>query len=92
MVEAIRSVMTEMTGCEPVSCPWRAFTHPLVGEVLRAVQFAEHGNLAFALPNPSHRLVEALAVWNQVGNRIQAKTMERDREEAKKKQPPGGVR
>lgn len=91
MVEAQRSVLEVMTGIEPVSCPWRAFSHPLVREVLKAVQFAENGNLAFALPNPSHRLVEALAVWNQVGNRIQAKTMERDREEAKK-QPPGGAR
>lgn len=83
-VEAIRETITDMTGVEPVSCPWRAFSVPIVREVMHAVQFHESGNLAFALPTPSHKLVEALAVWNQVYNRVQAKQMELELERRRK--------
>ena len=62
------------------SCPWGAFTVPIVLEVLHALRFFESGNLALALPHPSHRLIEGIGFWNQVYNRIQSKQMERDRE------------
>jgi hypothetical protein len=81
MTEAIRAVIQEMTGVEPVSCPWRAFSYPLVTDVLKAFQFFESGNLGVALPEPSHKLVEALGWWSQVNNRVQSKQMEMDRKE-----------
>jgi hypothetical protein len=83
MTEAIRAVVQEMTGVEPVSCPWRAFSLPLVTDVLKAFQFFESGNLGVALPEPSHKLVEALGFWSQVNNRVQAKQMELERAERK---------
>jgi len=78
MTESIRGVVQEMTGIEPVSCPWRAFSYPLVTDVLKAFQFFESGNLNVALPEPSHKLVEALGFWSQVNNRLQSKQMELD--------------
>lgn len=76
MTEAIRATIKDMTGVEPVSCPWRAFSMPLVAEVMHAIQFFESGNLSVALPNPSHKLVEALGLWNQMYHRVQNKQMQ----------------
>lgn len=69
-----------MAGYSVPSCPWRAFRDPLVSEVIGALGFFESGNLSVALPNPSHRLIEGIAFWNQVYNRIHAKQMDLERE------------
>lgn len=79
--EGIRKAMREFTGHEVMGCPWRAYANPLVREVLNATKFLEHGNLAVAHPNPSHRFIEALGFWNQVSNRVGAKLMELERQE-----------
>lgn len=72
--------MLDLTGTFVPSCPWRAFRHPLVGEVMRAVQFYETGNLAFAHPEPSHRLVEGIRHWNSAYNRMHSRQLEIERE------------
>jgi hypothetical protein len=84
MTDAIRATIKEMTGVEPVSCPWRAFSTPVVSEVMHAIQFFESGNLGVALSNPSHKLVEALGLWNQLYNRVQSKQMQLEHEQRKR--------
>jgi len=75
--------MKEMTGVDISGCPWRSFAAPIVREVLHALRFFESGNLALALPNPSHRVIEGIGFWNQVYNRVQSKQMEMEREQRK---------
>ena len=84
MTDGIRSAMLDMTGAYVPGCPWRAFRNPIVGEVMRAVQFYESGNLAFAIPDPSARLVEGIRVWNQAYNRMHARQLELERENAER--------
>lgn len=69
-----------MTGTKADTCPWSAFSQPIVRSVMDALPFFESGQLAFALPHPSHRLVEALTFYTSVDNRMQGKQMDRERE------------
>lgn len=79
MTDGIRTAMKDMTGAFVSSCPWRAFKHPLVSEVMQSVQWYESGNLDFAIREPSHRLVEGIRVWNQAYNRMYSRQLELDR-------------
>ncbi len=79
----------DFTGHEPVSCPWRAFTHPLVADVMKALKFKEDGNLALAFPNPSHRLIEGIGFWTATMNRCQSHELELEKKN-REKNPPGG--
>jgi hypothetical protein len=83
--EAKRRGMCDMTGVDVSGCPWRAFTIPIVREVLHALRFFESGNLALALPDPSHRLMEGIGFWQQVYNRVQSKQLELERKEREAK-------
>lgn len=80
MTQGIRSAIEGMTGTRVDTCPWSAFGDPLVWRVQNALPYFESGQLGFALPDPSHRLVEALTFYESVSNRMQGKQMDRERE------------
>lgn len=97
MTDGIRSAVQDMTGHFVSGCPWRAFSAPIVREVMQAIQFFESGNLAFANPEPSHRLVEGIAFWNSGYNRMYSRQLEveraeRERERQTTQQQPRGRR
>lgn len=84
MTAGIRQTIQTVTGSPVDVCPWRAFRDPFVARVLAAFRFFESGQLSFALPDPSHRLVEGLAFYSQVDNRVHGHLMDKDREERKR--------
>lgn len=67
------------TGDRPMACPWNALRDPFVARVLEAHRFK--GELAFAVPQPSHRLVKGLAHFEYVGNRIDQMMWEQRKEQ-----------
>jgi len=81
MSEGVRSAMRAATGSDAIGCPWRAFSDPLVQRVLSALPFFESGQLAFKLPAPSHRLVEAVGWYQTVSNRMTALEMDERKKE-----------
>lgn len=89
MTDGIRATIRQMTGYFVPGCPWRAFATPLVRDVMSAVQFHESGNLQFALPTPSHRLVEGIAFWNAVYNRVYTRQLEIERQERERSEATG---
>lgn len=74
--------MLEMTGQEIETCPWRAFQDPFVARVVRAYRFHESGQLAFVEPDPSHKLVEGIAMYAAIDNRVNSKQLEMQRKKA----------
>lgn len=84
MTAGIRQTIATVTGTPVDVCPWRAFTDPFVARVLHAFRFFESGQLSFALPEPSHRLVEGLAFYAQVDNRVHGYMLDKEREERKR--------
>ena len=83
MTAGIRSTIRTMTGDEAMSCPWRAFQDPFVHRVLDGVSLG--GELAFALPDPSHRLVEGIKYYRRVDNRVAGRFMDLERAERERK-------
>ena len=81
MSDGVMSAMRAATGSDALACPWRAFSDPLVQRVLTALPFFESGQLAFKLPAPSHRLVEAIGWYQTVSNRMAALEMDERRKE-----------
>lgn len=84
MTAGIRQTIQTVTGVPADTCPWRAFRDPFVARVLNAYRFFESGQLAFALPEPSHRLVEGLAFYAQVDGRVHGHLMDKEREDRKR--------
>lgn len=84
MTAGIRQTMETMTGTPVDTCPWRAFADPFVARVLNAYRFFESGQLSFALPDPSHRLVEGLAFYHAVDNRVHGQMLDKERTERKR--------
>lgn len=66
--DAIRAQLTlveRVAGHRPPMCPWRAFTVPIVREVL-SVSWAVGGDLAGALgTDPDAKLVDAIGVYTR---------------------------
>jgi hypothetical protein len=55
-----------ITGHRPPTCPWRAFTTPLVHEVMSVAWAIEDGNLGSAIGvDPPAKLVSALGVFER---------------------------
>ncbi len=77
--------MHSMTGQWIDTCPWRAFLDPFVQRVLAALKFMESGQLAFLLPNPTHRLVEGISYYLGVDNQVHGMILDHEREERRKK-------
>ena len=67
MTDGILSTLKNFTGAEfKGGCPWRPLmVDPLVREVRQAWPFYEKGTLALYRPDPSHRLMEGLRVFEQ---------------------------
>jgi hypothetical protein len=84
MTDGIRSTILQMTGAFVPGCPWHAFKHPIVRDVMQVLPFVESGNLEFVCPEPSHRLVEAVALWTTMYNRMMSKQLEIEREQKKR--------
>lgn len=77
-------VIQKVTGFRPVSCPWRAYSDPLVMEVLSVLWADEHGNLAAAIgPNAPAILVDAIGAMKMAMSLTEAEDR-RIREEARK--------
>jgi hypothetical protein len=81
MTHGIRKTMEEMTGHDVGTCPWRAFSDPFVQRVQTAMRFHESGQLAFVEPEPSHKLVEGIAMYNAIDNRVYSKQLDMKRKE-----------
>ena len=71
MTAGILDTIGRVTGDRQRTCPWFAFREPFVGRVLSAVKFQEHGNMSWAVPNPSHRLVCGVDHYMSADNRVQ---------------------
>jgi hypothetical protein len=84
MTEPIRKTMEAMTGYNVGTCPWRAFHSPFVRRVRTAMSFFESGQLAFACPFPSYKLVQGIAFYQGASNRMQGKQLDLDRETRKR--------
>lgn len=81
MTDGILSTVEQWTGDRPASCPWAAFFDPFVHRVLTAHRAFESGNLAWAQPNPSHRLVQGVLHYDGVLSRCHALRMKQEAEE-----------
>ncbi len=89
MTNGVLQVVDDWAGARPITCPWKAFFDPFVGRVLSAHRFFETGNLAVMMPNPSHRLVEGVALFNSIMARITNMQIEQDRKAEKQRQAGG---
>lgn len=71
-----------VTGHRPSTCPWRAFYHPLVREVLEVHWAVEQGNLAAVIgTDPPYLLVEALGIFRRALLATQAEERKLKRQE-----------
>lgn len=58
------TVIQRVTGHRPDTCPWRAWYHPLVHEVMRVTAFSERGNLAAVIDDDTPQiLIDAVACF-----------------------------
>ena len=92
MTNGILSTVTDMSGNRPAMCPWRAFNEPLVGRVISAYAFREHGNLTWAHPNPSKRLVDGVEHYARALSRVQYELDELERKNRERVSQSGTVR
>ncbi len=83
--DGIRKTVEEWTGEYIDTCPWRAFFDPFVMRVLDAYAWQEGGNLSFAIPHPSYRLVQGIRAYRSFLNTIQSKQWELERENSRGK-------
>lgn len=89
MRDGIYSAIKEFTGYEPASCPWRAFSRPLVRRVLDVTgACGSESPMTFAeyVARPSHRLVEGIAHYHRARGLAQSKrwaTERKNRERAR---------
>lgn len=80
MTDGVRATIKKWTGYEPLSCPWRAFFDPFVARVIRAHHFFEKGELQWAMPRPSYRLVEGVSFYGRSLDSCAHHRMEQERE------------
>lgn len=79
MTDVIHDAIEKMTGYRPNGCPWAVFVDPFVHRVLEAYQHREHGNLAWASPRPSHRLVQGVGFYGRALDGMQARQLDEQR-------------
>jgi hypothetical protein len=79
MAGAVLNAVEAWTGDRPDTCPWRAFYDTFVKRVMWAYRFFETGQLAWALPRPSHRLVCGIAHFHQALRSVEHKQIEEER-------------
>lgn len=88
MTDGIRRAMKELTDHEPIGCPWRALHDPFVVRVLAAMPFFESGQLAYGVPQPSHRLLAGMRHYHSAVERAHSRQLERERIEREGKRQP----
>lgn len=84
-------VIGRVTGSRPRTCPWRAYYHPLVREVMQLAWSIEKGNLAPVLgDDPPALLVDALGHYEMAlqatvheDSRLAREKAKQERESAK---------
>lgn len=80
----------QMTGYEPVECPWRAFFDPLVREVSEIAILASDGvGMAALGDQPPAPVVDALPVYMQAKAATRAHDIEQDNERRKAERKKG---
>lgn len=65
-------------------CPWSAHRDPLVARVVSLLQFFETGQLALAAPGISNRVMEGIAFYKRVDNRVHCMQLDMERETRKR--------
>lgn len=90
MTNGIMATVEHWTGDKPRSCPWRAFYQPFVRRVLSAYRFFESGQLDWAEPEPSARLVAGVTHYHMAVGR--ARTEQLASERARGGASPGSMR
>ena len=83
MTDGIFSTIEDWTGTRPISCPWSAFFDPFVKRVLFAYRFFVEGQVAWASPDPSARLVAGVACYDAAAKACESKRAEQQREESR---------
>lgn len=81
MADVVHNAIESMTGHRPTGCPWAVFADPFVQRVLVAYDNREDGNLLWAEPDPSNRLVEGVNFYGRKLSSIQAQQFAQERKE-----------
>lgn len=85
MTDGILSTIGEWTGVRPTTCPWQAFSQPIVRRALIAFDWYDKGQLETFEPDASNRLVEAVAFYARASAKVHSKRLRMEREEAQRK-------
>ncbi len=89
MTDGILSMLKAWTGADfRGGCPWVVFNDALVRDVRQSWPFYEKGELALYRPDPSHRLVEGLRVFEQARDACRAMLARLDADAAKRGRRP----
>lgn len=77
-------VMQRVVGYAPPTCPWRAMYHPLVREVMQALEHEESGNLALSIGvEPPAILMDAIGEFKRSHAAVRAEDEKLRAEKAK---------
>lgn len=85
MTDGILSTIDNWTGARPATCPWRAFSEPIVRRALSAFDYYDKGQLAVYEPDASNRLIEAVSYYARASAKVHSKRLRLEREEAARK-------
>lgn len=83
----MHNVIEEWTGIRPMGCPWAAFSDPRVLRAVRAC--APDVEAAWAEPDPSNWLVEAVMFYRRMLATVRGKRREQEREQPRVQARPG---
>lgn len=86
-VRSFRAMIKKVTDIEPDSCPWRAFYHPLVREVMQVATLASERSIALLGQDPPAILVEAFEVYARARAQTTAHFIRQRTEELRAKKP-----
>jgi len=74
------AIIERVTGHRPPTCPWRAFYHPLVREVMAGAWASERGNINAVLGDDAPWiLVQAVGAWERAVSATQSEDREINR-------------
>jgi hypothetical protein len=66
MTQGVIDTVRGWTGQAPLSCPWRAYADPLVTRTMVAYPHWRRGQLDVIEPYASHRLVQAISLYDHM--------------------------
>lgn len=82
MTDGVNSVVENFTGIRPVTCPWMAFSEPIVVRALHAFDYYDKGQLDVYAPDASNRLIDAVSLYARCSAKVHAKHLREERREA----------